>query len=173
MFARVCRAFFDIVFSMTRVAVFVVDPTATEQTLQASIWLLGRATEVHWSYIATPGWQGFPCHFSNGQVTCTNSFKLMLPLLSGCGNLSSLVLTGIHVSGEHQPAIYSLPHLRKITLRSASFQCTVSEIPKHNVTHLRVSNVPSDEALSYILRQTSSTLVTLQVSEGPTKAFLP
>ena len=171
MFAGVCRAFFDIVFSMTRMALFVVDDTSTEQMLQASTWLLERAVEVHWSCISSPGWEGVPNLSSNSRAPRTDSFKIMLPLLSRCGNLSSLSLTGVVVSGEHQQAIYSLPYLRKITLRSARFQCTALEMPKHNVTHIRFFNVPGEVALSYILRQTSSTLVTLRVSEGSRKAF--
>jgi len=170
-FARVCRAWFDIVFEMTRIAAFVVDDTSTEQMLQASTWLLGRAAEVRWSSVSSPGWMGVPNLSSNGPAPRINSFKMMLPLLSGCRNLTSLVLTGIVVSGEHQHAIYCLPHLRKISLRSARFQNTAIKMPKHNVTQLRFFNVLSEVALSHILRQTSSTLTTLRVNEGPTKAF--
>jgi len=170
-FARVCRAWFDIVFEMTRVAVFVVDDTSTEQMLQASTWLLGRAAEVRWSSVSSPGWKGVPNLSSSSQAPRINTFKIMLPLLSGCRNLTSLVLTGIVVSGEHQHAIYCLPHLRKISLRSARFQNTAIKMPKHNVTQLRFFNVLSEVALSHILRQTSSILTTLWVSEGPTKAF--
>ena len=153
---------------MTRIAVFVVDDTSTEQMLQASTWLLGRATEVRWS---SPGWRGSLSLPSNGRTPRINTFKIMLPLLSGCRDLTSLVLTGIAVSGEHQHAIYCLPHLRKISLRSACFQDTAIKMPKHNVTQLRFFNAPGEVALSHILRQTSSTLTTLRVSEGPTKAF--
>lgn len=171
MFGGVCRAFYDLVFSMRGTAAFVVVDTSTDQTLHASSWLLERAIEVHWSFFGSPGWLGFPWVPSDHQVARTNSFRIMLPLLSGCGNLSSLVLTGIVVSGEHQQVIYSLPHLRKITLRSARFRCTDLEIPKHNVTHLLLFNAPDEEALSHILRQTSSTLESLRVSDGVTKAF--
>src|SRR6266404_6226301 len=124
MFAGACRAFFDVVFSMSKMVVFVVDNTSTEKMFQASTWLLDRTIEVHWSSVSFPGWKACPYLYSNGRSSHTNSFKIMLPLLSGCGNLSSLVLTGIIVSGEHQQAIYSLPHLRKITLQSSRFQCT-------------------------------------------------
>lgn len=171
MFAGVCRAFYDLVFSMRGTAAFVVVDTSTEQTLYASSWLLERAIEVHWSFFGSPGWIGFPWTPSDHQAVRTNSFRILLPLLSGCGNLSSLVLTGIVVSGEHQQAIYSLPHLRKITLRSARFRCTDLEMPKHNVTQLLLVNAPDEEALSHILRQTSSTLESLRVSDGVTKAF--
>jgi hypothetical protein len=88
-----------------------------------------------------------------------------------CRNLTSLSLTGIIVSGEHQHTIYSLPHLRKITLRSARFQNTAIKLPKHNVTHLRFFNVLSEVGLSHMLDQTSSTLTTLQINEGPAKPF--
>jgi hypothetical protein len=80
-------------------------------------------------------------------------------------------LTGIVVGGEHQQVIYSLPHLRKITLQSACFQITELEIPKHNVSQIIFFNVPNAIALSHILRQTSSTLETLRVSDGVSEAF--
>ena len=149
----------------------MVDDTSTKRVFQASTWLLGRAIQMHWSPISRPGWTGIPNLFSNGTTQRTNSFKIMISFLPMCRNLTSLVLTGIIVSGEHQHAIYSLPHLRKITLRSARFQNTAIKIPKHNVTHLRLFNVLSEVGLSHILHQTSSTLKTLQINEGPAKAF--
>lgn len=149
----------------------MVDDTCTEQVFQASTWLLGRAIQMHWSPISHPGWMGVPNLFSNGRAQRTDSFKTMIHFLTVCRNLTSLALTGIIVSGEHQHAIYSLPHLRKITLRSARFQNTAVKIPKHNVTHLRLFNVLSEVGLSHILHQTSSTLTTLQINEGPAKAF--
>ena len=156
---------------MKRIATFVVDDTSTKQVFQASTWLLGSATQMHWSPISRPGWTGTPNLVSNGTAQRTNTFKIMISFLSMCRNLTSLVLTGIIVSGEHQHAIYSLPHLRKITLRSARFQNTAVKIPKHNVTHLRLFNVLCEVGLSHILHQTSSTLTTLQINEGPAKAF--
>ena len=149
----------------------MVDGTSTKKVFQASTWLLGRASQMHWSSINRPGWTGIPNLFSNGTAPRTNSFKIMISFLSRCRNLTSFVLTGIIVSGEHQQAIYSLPHLRKITLRSARFQNTAVTLPKHNVTHLRLFNVLSEVGLSHILHQTSSTLTTLQINEGPTRVF--
>jgi len=87
-----------------------------------------------------------------------------------CWNFTSLALTGIIVSGEHQHAIYSLPRLRKIVLRSSRFQLTTVKMPKHNVTHLRFFNVLSGATISHVLRQTSSTLTTLRIDEGAPKA---
>ena len=149
----------------------MVDDTSTKQVFRASTWLLGRSIEVHWSCTSLPGWTGFPNLFSNGPAPRTNSFKIMISFLPMCRNLTALVLTGIIVSGEHQHAIYSLPHLRKITLRSARFQNTAVKMPTHNVTHLCFFNVLSEVGLSHILHQNSSTLTTLQINEGPAKPF--
>jgi len=156
---------------MTRDAVFVVDGTSTKQVFRASTWLLDRTTEVHWSSISPPPWKGVPTLFWDGPASRTNSFKIMIPFLSMCRNLTSLALTGIIVSGEHQHAVYSLPHLRKIILRSSRFQLTKVTMPKHNVTHLRLFNVLSEAAISHILRQISSTLTTLRIDKGPPKAL--
>jgi hypothetical protein len=138
---------------------------------QASAWLLSRATEIHWSSISYPGWRGTPLPPSNGREIYADSFEIMIPLLPGCRNLTSIVLAGVIVSGEHQHAIYSLPHLRTITLRSAHFQNTAVKMPKHNVTDLRTINIHSEAALSHILHQTSSALVTLLVDEELTNLF--
>ena len=156
---------------MTRISTFVVDNTSTKKVFLASTWLLGRAIEVHWSCASLPGWTGIPNLFSSGPTPRTNSFKTMISFLPVCRNLTALALTGIIVSGEHQHAIYSFPHLRKITLRSARFQNTAVKMPTHNVTQLCFFNVLSEVGLSHILQQNSSTLTTLQINEGPAKPF--
>jgi hypothetical protein len=77
--------------------------------------------------------------------------------------LTSIELVRVTVDPEGQRTIYSLPHLRSITLRLSQFQYTPVSMPNHGVTHLRIFNIGNPAAFTHILRQVAGSLTTLEV----------
>lgn len=86
--------------------------------------------------------------------------------------LTSIDLVRVTVNAEGQCTIYSLPHLRSITLRVSQFQSTTRQMPGHQVTHLRLFNIGSPFAFTHVLRQVAGSLTDLEVYSKDSGMFI-